>query len=719
MATQVPPSLVRASLFALGATSIAFQIILLREFLSVFSGNELIIGMVLANWMIITGLGSFLGKLSDRRPGCDSSLGLALMAIALLPPVTVALLRVLRNLVFTTGSMIGIEQAFVFSLALLLPYCLVSGFLFSFFCAMLSSRQGTNAVALSYSWESWGSAAGGALFSLVVLPLLDTFQAFFVLLAGDLCLSCLVAYTCHNRKKLAFTLALICTTALFLVLGHPDAMTRKFLFPSQELLYFRDTPYGNLTITRQGEQMNFFENNVLMFSSGEIVGSEENVHYAMVQRLNPRRVLLIGGGPFGTIQEILKYPEVRVDYAEANPWLIDVGKSYTPDVRDPRINVINDDPRRLVRHQSPGSYDVALLALPDPESAFLNRYYTLDFFSELKRVLATNAVISLSLLSGTEYLGPESLALASSLYATLKAIFAHVLIIPGNRNFFLASDQPLDLHIGRLIEQRGIATSYVNKFYLDDDLLGQRSRELTDRLLPSAPINTDFAPVGYFQHVAYWLSSLGATPRLWIFLLVLAAVMVAWQGHAVGMAIFASGFSGAGLEMVLLLSFQALYGSLYQMTGIVITAFMAGLAVGSWFIPRILPQAKMNAFILLQLLVTGFGLLLPLVLSRLQTGMMGPLFLHFAFTAMAFSLAVLVGMEFAVAARLRPGTAAAIAGELYGLDLAGSALGALVITVYAIPLLGIQAVSQLIGFVSATGAVVCYLRRNTYRVAAS
>ena len=47
---------------ALGMTALATQIILLREFVSVFQGNELVIGVVLAGWMMLTGAGAFLGR---------------------------------------------------------------------------------------------------------------------------------------------------------------------------------------------------------------------------------------------------------------------------------------------------------------------------------------------------------------------------------------------------------------------------------------------------------------------------------------------------------------------------------------------------------------------------------------------------------------------------------------------------------------------------------
>ncbi len=97
-------SLLLAALLALGITSIATQIVLLREFLSVFYGNELVIGIVLANWLILTGVGSLLGRFSERWAASHSAIAFALVGLGVLPLATVALLRFLRNIVFTPGE---------------------------------------------------------------------------------------------------------------------------------------------------------------------------------------------------------------------------------------------------------------------------------------------------------------------------------------------------------------------------------------------------------------------------------------------------------------------------------------------------------------------------------------------------------------------------------------------------------------------------------------
>ena len=84
----------------------------LREFLSIFQGNELVIGVVLATWMVLTGLGSFLGKFAQRAARSKAFFAGALLALGLLPSLTVFLLRYLRNVLFLPGGMLGLMEVF-------------------------------------------------------------------------------------------------------------------------------------------------------------------------------------------------------------------------------------------------------------------------------------------------------------------------------------------------------------------------------------------------------------------------------------------------------------------------------------------------------------------------------------------------------------------------------------------------------------------------------
>ena len=169
-------------ILALGLTAIITQIILLREFMSVFNGNELVIGVIMANWMLLTGTGSYLGRFSGKISGKPGFMYVSLMLVAVLPAITVFLLSLLRNVVFPFGSMISIIQITYSSFVLLMPFCLLSGFLFTFFCRTISGQYKANLIGRVYSLEAIGSIAGGLLFNFVLVYLLKTFQSLTILM---------------------------------------------------------------------------------------------------------------------------------------------------------------------------------------------------------------------------------------------------------------------------------------------------------------------------------------------------------------------------------------------------------------------------------------------------------------------------------------------------------------------------------------------------------
>jgi predicted membrane-bound spermidine synthase len=82
------------------------------------------------------------------------------------------------------------------------------------------------------------------------------------------------------------------------------------------------------------------------------------------------------------------------------------------------------------------------------------------------------------------------------------------------------------------------------------------------------------------------------------------------------------------------------------------------------------------------------------------------------FLLLTFVLASLVGVEFAMASRLRQGRIANVASELYTIDLMGSALGAFVVTVYLVPLFGIINVSMIVGALSFVSGATLMMRRR-------
>ena len=165
--------------------------------------------------------------------------------------------------------------------------------------------------------------------------------------------------------------------------------------------------------------------------------------------------------------------------------------------------------------------------------------------------------------------------------------FRNVLAIPGSRVFFLASDGPLYADIAPRLEQRQIPTQLVKRHYLAAMLTPDRMAALTNAMAQPAAMNRDFSPVLYYYHLRHWMSQFDVRFGLMEagLLVLLGFYVVRLRGGA--FVLFASGFAASTLEVVLLLAFQVLCGSVYHQVGVIVTVFMAGLALGAFVMNRV------------------------------------------------------------------------------------------------------------------------------------
>jgi spermidine synthase len=158
---------------ALGFSCVMTQLALMRELLGAFSGNELVLGLVLGNWLLLMGIGAWLGRTSDKLQNPLAALAVALILAAVLPLAQVFLLRTLRNVVFVRGAAVGVSETVLSSLVLLLPYCLTAGYALTLACWLAAREEGASGIGQVYVADSIGSIGGGVLFSFVLVRCLD------------------------------------------------------------------------------------------------------------------------------------------------------------------------------------------------------------------------------------------------------------------------------------------------------------------------------------------------------------------------------------------------------------------------------------------------------------------------------------------------------------------------------------------------------------------
>jgi len=249
-------------------------------------------------------------------------------------------------------------------------------------------------------------------------------------------------------------------------------------------------------------------------------------NYAMLEHPYPKKILIIGGGTGGAINQILKHKIDRIDYVELDPLVISLSQKYMPPITDDRVNIVHTDGRSFVKYVGAGlkparTYDVVIVNLPDPYTAILNRFYSLEFFQEVKKILEPRGIFSFALLSSENYISPENAIYLSCIYNTLKKEFSNIKLLPGDTITFIASEEPglltqdVNILIKRL-KERNIKTKFVREYYLPFKLDPLRIKYVESAIqkFQNTKINTDFKPIGYLYHAVLWISFFDATRNL-------------------------------------------------------------------------------------------------------------------------------------------------------------------------------------------------------------
>jgi len=703
---------IKFSIFIVGLTTVITQIILLRHFLSVFSGNELVIGIILANWMLLTAVGAYLARFKTVTGFNTRVIFLSHILLGLLPLIIAYFSFTFRNMFFPPGKMLNLLEIFFSSLILLAPFCILSGYLFTLFSTLLSKLKESNDIHKVYGVEAIGSMVGGLLFNFVFIFVFNTFFSLKILLFINFGAALFLYFSgSETRLPKLFGIIAIALAGLAAILNIGE-LANEQLFKNQTILDQRDTPYGNITVTESSGQLNFYENGQVIFSTDDIITNEENVHYAMLQHRQPENILVISGGVSGVMEEILKYDVASIDYVEINPELIKIAGNYlNQSSTDKTVNIINQDARLFLKKINK-NYDVILINLPDPSSVYLNRYYSLEFFEEIKKKLSYSGIVSTSLSSSANYMGKESREYHTALFSTMKLIFNNVIIIPGQKNFFIASDNKLSNEIGSLSKHKNINSEYVNHYYIDDELIAERRDKIESEISEGVAINYDFFPITYVLQIKLWLSKFNFEVLLIVLVLLVIAFVIIPRLHIVNLGLFSTGFSATSLEVLFLIAFQIIYGYIYFMLGIFITVFMLGIVLGSlWISKKIKISYKNYSFI--QYLIGILAIIAPIIIINLSSGQPGSFIVHSVFTVLMLVVGILTGVQFTFGSNLRYASILKTASGSYSADLLGSAFGAILVVTVLIPLFGLIKVCLIIGILNfITGLIILIKTRN-------
>jgi len=721
-----------------GFSAVIGQIVLMRELMVVFSGNEISLGIMLATWLFWTAAGSILcSSLAPRECRVRRTVAVLESLLGVSLPLTVWALRASKSLFQAVpGELVGPVPVLLASLLCLSVFCAVAGALFVAAACMYGHERAVSAraaVSAAYLLEAAGSGLGGIVASLVLLRYLEPFQIACVVLVLNLSMACVLLLR-MSRRQLGVAVAVAALLTIFLlarVAPWLDSATQALEWRGLPLLASRDSIYGNLTVVETGNMRSLYENGLILANSPDESAAEESVHYALLEHPAPLRILMIGGGASGAVAQALRHPTVEsIDLVELDPALIGMARQFFPSesavlFSDPRVHLHYADGRSYLK-SAPGTFDVIIVNVPDPQTAQLNRFYTAEFFRSARDHLAPGGLLALALRSSEETISPGLADFLRCINHTLREVFPYVVAIPGETIHFFAATRPDVLTdnprmlVARLLE-RNLKTRYVREYFIPYRMMPDRIAQVRDSLQPLATtqVNRDFSPIAYYFDVVLWSAQFKPAYAGWMraaehvdFRIVLGAVLLvlfsvaAFLGFipsrehrapaAAGYCMAATGFTLMALEIFLLLAFQSIYGYVYRQLAILIALCMAGIALGSWLGMRRIrrdsrPPGRAVASTQFLLAVSAPLLMLLVSLLAKLSGMAATwLAAQCVFPALAALCGMLGGYQFPMttAIYLHDNSGRRRLGMLYAIDLLGGSLGALLLSGYLIPVFG-------------------------------
>ncbi len=666
---------IRFIVIATGIASVVTQLVVIREFLTQFNGNEFVIALILFNWLLLGGIGTFFARAAGKKA---SLFRLAWLSVGLivLAPLELLMIRYFRDIFFIYGSSAGFYPTFTYAFLTIVPYGLLLGFALPY--SLMTARNILPAFSGTriYIADNIGDTLGGALFSFILVVWVTPFQALCIAHLPLLFLACRVLL---HSPRLKTTVALAGALCLFALMAGM-ALEKQSLTPAGTTLsHYQESRYGRIAVYSDRDQHTLFLDGKPVMSGANIALAEESVHYPLSQLNTVNRLLLVSAEG-GMMAEIAKYRPSSVDYVEIDPMLSDVAFqfSFLEDIAE--LTLIHEDGRVWLQ-QTGANYDAVILSLPEPDTFQINRFFTDAFFGIAKARLNPGGILSFSVSGFDNYIRDEQAAKIASLRNTAKQHFKHVALIPGEKIYFLCADFAPDNDIVALLDAKNIQTDFIHGFF-HGNVTDERIRYLYDHINIDAPLNLDFSPHLMWLMYQDWFARFSASPAGFLMALALFLIIYMARASREEFVLFSTGCVLMGSQILIIFAFQILFGYIYEQIGWIVTVFLAGLLPGAVFGHRIRARGA-------KILITADGALMVLLLLFLFLIVhVGDRLPSATFLILGMSMSVTCGIQMPVALYLRGDGKSGVI-QAFSADLIGAAAGTLITSVILIPYIGI------------------------------
>lgn len=296
---------------------------------------------------------------------------------------------VMYSLILIIGALVGMEIPILTSL-------------------LAQKRNLKESIANVMSLDYVGALIGSVSFPLLLLPSLGLVQSSFAIGLINILVATINVIVFRRYLKHYHAMLFACLGILIMLTGfvfYGTVLTRfaeKHLYFDQ-VIYSTQTPYQKLVVTRSTttrEQRLYIDGHIQFSSRDEYRYHEYLVHPLMSIPGERQNVLILGGGDGLAAREVLKYGDVDlIHLVDIDPEMLRIAEEL-PILR--RLNQRSLESEKLTTFaqdafsfiNQPGiAYDRVIIDMPDPHNEAINKLYSREFYTMIKRRMSPDGIL--------------------------------------------------------------------------------------------------------------------------------------------------------------------------------------------------------------------------------------------------------------------------------------------------------------------------------------
>lgn len=264
-------------------------------------------------------------------------------------------------------------------------------------------------LAYVLSLDYIGALFATLLFPFLLLPFVGTFRTSIIFGLANIALGIIVYrfFTKKlniSRKRWVEISALGCIVFFALLGTFSGQLLQRWedSFFASRIVYTQQTPYQNLVLTKNQEDLRLYINRIIQFSSLDEYRYHESLAIIPLNAAPYRKnVLILGGGEGLLAREVLKYDEVeQVTIVDLDGEVFRLGIENQQlaalneqALTHPKVKTVTDDALNFLKNTNE-RFDVILADLPDPSSESIARMYSTTFYKLVRSRLSRYGIFA-------------------------------------------------------------------------------------------------------------------------------------------------------------------------------------------------------------------------------------------------------------------------------------------------------------------------------------